>query len=138
MSEITKIKINEVEYDIHAKIAVSSTKANQDASGNTITDTYETKADATAKLAEAKTYADNAATTVKNDLLNGAGGAYDTLKELGDLIDTNVDAIDALETVAAGKQDKITGAAAFLDKTTGQILTTNPYDVGSSKANQKN
>lgn len=33
--------------------------------------------------------------------------------------------------------DKITGAAAFLDMTTGQILTTNPYDVGSSKANQK-
>lgn len=39
---------------------------------------------------------------VKNDLLDGAGAAYDTLKELGALIDTNRDAIDALETVAAG------------------------------------
>lgn len=48
----------------------------------------------------------NAATKVKNDLLNGAGGAYDTLKELGDLIDVNVDAIDALEAVAANKADK--------------------------------
>ena len=59
---------------------------------------------------DAKSYADtaatNAANTVKNDLLNGAGAAYDTLKELGDLIDTNQDAIEALNTVAAGKADK--------------------------------
>lgn len=59
-----------------------------------------------AALASAKTYADSAAAKVKNDLLNGAGGAYDTLKELGDLIDINVDAIDALETVASNKADK--------------------------------
>lgn len=38
---------------------------------------------------------------VKNDLLDGAGAAYDTLKELGALIDTNKSAIDALEAVAA-------------------------------------
>ena len=47
------------------------------------------------------------AEAVKNDLLNGAGAAYDTLKELGDLIDDNVDAIEALETVAAGKADAV-------------------------------
>jgi len=47
-----------------------------------------------------------AAVAVKNELLNGAGAAYDTLKELGDLIDDNNDAIDALNTVAAGKADK--------------------------------
>lgn len=90
--------------------ATSATKATKDGSGNTITSTYETKSDASAKLTEAKTYADTvsvtAAAKVKNDLLNGAGGAYDTLKELGDLIDVNVDAIDALEAVAAGKADK--------------------------------
>jgi len=90
--------------------ASSATKATQDGSGNTITSTYETKSAATSKLAEAKTYADTAASTaaaaVKNDLLNGAGEAYDTLKELGDLIGDNADAIDALETVAAGKADK--------------------------------
>ena len=51
------------------------------------------------------TAATNAANKVKNDLLNGAGAAYDTLKELGDLIDDNQDAIDALETVASGKAD---------------------------------
>lgn len=49
----------------------------------------------------------NATTTLKNELLNGAGEAYDTLKELGVLIDENSDAIDALEIVATGKADKV-------------------------------
>ena len=61
------------------------------------------KGAADSALASAKTYADNAANIVKNDLLNNAGAAYDTLKELGDLIDDNKDAIDALNDVAAGK-----------------------------------
>lgn len=89
-----------------ATSAASATKATQDGSGNTITSTYETKSAASAKLTEAKTYADSAATKVKNDLLNGAGTAYDTLRELGDLINVNVNAIDALEAVAANKADK--------------------------------
>lgn len=49
----------------------------------------------------------NAVLAVKNDLLNGAGPAYDTLKELGDLIDTNQDAIDALEALSADKADAV-------------------------------
>lgn len=93
-----------------ATTATSATKATQDGNGKVISSTYETKTDASVKLTEAKSYADSVATTaatkVKNDLLNGAGTAYDTLKELGDLIDTNVDAIEALETVASGKADK--------------------------------
>lgn len=96
-----------------ANTATSATKATQDGNGKVISSTYETKVDAQTKLDEAKAYADSAstaaATKVKNDLLNGAGGAYDTLKELGDLIDTNVDAIEALETVASGKADKVHG-----------------------------
>lgn len=87
----------------NATTATSATKATQDASGNVITSTYETKTAASSKLTEAKTYADSVGTSVKNDLLNGAGAAYDTLKELGDLIDDNTDAIEALETVAASK-----------------------------------
>ena len=77
--------------------------ANKDHNHN---DLYETKGDAQSKFDEAKAYADSAAATVKNDLLNGAGEAYDTLKELGELIDENQDAIGALETVAANKADK--------------------------------
>ena len=62
-------------------------------------------------------YADNAAalaaSSVKSELLNGAGEAYDTLKELADLINENEDAIDALNTVAAGKADKATTLAGY-------------------------
>lgn len=68
-------------------------------------------ADATTKadtaLASAKSYADSAASALKNDLLNGAEAAYDTLKELGDLINENVDTIEALEVVASGKADAV-------------------------------
>lgn len=78
-------------------------RAGHDANGQNIANTYETKTDATNKLNTATAFATSEANRVKNDLLNGAGGAYDTLKELGELIDTNVDAIDALETVAASK-----------------------------------
>lgn len=38
---------------------------------------------------------------VKNDLLGGAGAAYDTLKELADLISANAGTIEALNIVAA-------------------------------------
>lgn len=78
--------------------------------------TAQTKADAA--LASAKAYTDS----VKSDLLNGAGSAYDTLKELGDLIDVNVDAIDALETVAASK-------ASASDLTSHTSNKSNPHGV---------
>lgn len=105
-------------------------------SGYGITDA-ETKTDANKKLTEAKSYADSAANAVKNDLLNNAGEAYDTLKELGDLIDDNKDAIDALETIAAGKADKshthtianVTGLQSALD---GKAATSHGTHVSYS------
>ena len=69
-------------------------------------------------LVSAKAYADG----IKNDLLNNAGAAYDTLKELGDLIDDNTDAIDALETVAASK-------ANASDLTSHTSNKSNPHGV---------
>lgn len=106
-----------------ATTATSATKATQDGNGKVIANTYETKADAQAKLDEAKSYADTAAAKVKSDLVNGAGTAYDTLLELGNLIDDNKDAIDALEEVASGKANAthshaiadITGLQSALD-----------------------
>lgn len=100
--------------------------------------------DATTKannaLASAKTYADSAVTTAKNDLLNGAGTAYDTLKELGDLIDDNVDAIEALETVAAGKANashthtiaNITNLQTTLDSKASTSHTHTASEVGAA------
>lgn len=46
-----------------------------------------------------------------NETINESGAlagasAYDTLKELGDLIDDNTDAIKALETIAVGKANE--------------------------------
>ena len=86
--------------------AISAEKAIQDASGNVIADTYETKADASAKLTEAKTYTDSSSTQVKNDLLGGTSDTYNTLKKIGDFIDDHQDAIDSLEDVVANKADK--------------------------------
>ena len=112
-------------HAVNADIATSATsaeKAIQDGSGNVIKDTYETKSDAVAKLSEAKSYADD----IKNDLLNNAGTAYDTLKELGDLIDDNTDAIDALEVVAASK-------ANASDLTSHTSNKNNPHEVTLSQ-----
>lgn len=92
-----------------ATSASYASKATHDDQGRNIITTYATKS-------EAEGYAN----TVKNDLLNGAGGAYDTLKELGELIDTNVDAIDALETVAASKESK-TDAEAKLREAKNEV-----------------
>jgi hypothetical protein len=54
-----------------------------------------------AKHTEMTAYADSVGEAIKNDLLNGAGAAYDTLKELADLIIENDDAIEALNTLIA-------------------------------------
>jgi hypothetical protein len=55
----------------------------------------------------AKQYADEAANKVKDDLTNHSAEAYETLKQLGELIDDNKDALEALNTVATGKADKV-------------------------------
>ena len=89
----------------YTEIEIDTKLANKSDTTHKHDNLYDTKGSADTALASAKTYADSAATEVKNDLLNGAGTAYDTLKELGDLIDDNVDAIEALESIASGKAD---------------------------------
>lgn len=84
---------------------------------------YDTKGAAAAALEAAKYHANDVAGAVRDDLLNGAGPAYDTLKELGELIDSNQNTLDALHTVALGKADAehihtitdITGLKNILD-----------------------
>ena len=51
-------------------------------------------------------YVDAATKNLKDELLGGAGEAFDTLKELADLINENQGTIDTLEEIAAGKADK--------------------------------
>lgn len=93
--------------DAYTNAQVDAALSDKAASIHNHDDKYDAKGSANSALDSAKVYADNAASKIKNDLLNGAGTAYDTLKELGDLIDDNTDAIDALEAVASGKADKI-------------------------------
>lgn len=107
---IESIKVNGTAQTISSKsvnIAVPTTAADIGAAtaSHNHDSVYDTKGAAASALDSAKAYADSAAIQVKNDLLNGAGSAYDTLKELGDLIVDNADAIEALETIASGKAD---------------------------------
>ena len=66
---------------------------------------------------------------VKDDLLGGAGAAYDTLKELADLITTNQDAIKALQELAAGHV-KFDAAQSLSDAQKAQART----NIGAADA----
>lgn len=66
---------------------------------------------------------------VKDELLNGAGEAYDSLKELADLIATNASAIEALEALAAGHV-KYDGAQELSDTQKAQART----NIGAASA----
>lgn len=92
--------------------------------------------DDTAKAAD-KTYSSNkvedlvtqATTDVKNDLLGGAGDAYDTLKELGDLITTNKDAITALQQIT-GNHVRFDQAQTLTEEQKSQART----NIGAAAA----
>lgn len=96
-SELDTYSTSEIDTLLESK---SSTSHNHDSA-------YDTKGAAATALSDAKTYADSAAAAVKDDLLNGAGDAYDTLSELATLITDNTDAIEALEIVATGKANAV-------------------------------
>ena len=89
-------------------------------------DIYDAKGSAITAETNAKVYTNNATAKVKNDLLNGAGDAYDTLHELGDLIDENKDAIDALREVATNK-------ANAADLTNHANNKSNPHNITASQ-----
>ena len=48
-----------------------------------------------------------------DDLVNGAPAAYDTLKEIADVLQGNVDSIDDILTALGGKADKATTLAGY-------------------------
>ncbi len=108
-SSITSIngKIAELESALDALEGVVASSTNIDDANVSEATTY-----SSSKIASEITAAKQA---VKDDLLNGAGEAYDTLKELGDLIRANQDAIASLETLAAGHV-KYTEAQTITDE----------------------
>ena len=103
----SKASINHTHDDVYyTEVEIDSKLESKANVSHNHDDRYYTETEIDLKLDETKAYADTVGVNVKNELLNGAGEAYDTLKELGDLITENVDAIEALETVATNKADK--------------------------------
>lgn len=81
----------------------ANVKALQNATANLVTiDDTKTAADKVFSSSKVAAEIVAAKKAVKDDLLGGAGEAYDTLKELADLITANKNTIDALKDVAAG------------------------------------
>lgn len=101
--DITTVKgsISTLESSVAAVQESIKTIQDQIASATNIDDT---KSTTTTTYSSSKIDSDITAAkqAVKDDILGGAGTAFDTLKELADLISTNKDAIDSLKTLAAG------------------------------------
>lgn len=79
--------------NIGSQSVASATKATQDASGNVITSTYETKANASSKLTEAKTYTDTVASGKANSS-HTHDDRYYTETEINTKVDTLNSAIN--------------------------------------------
>lgn len=85
--EANEGKITALQGEVAKKVEIDDAQASA-------TKTYSSQ-NVEAKITAAKQ-------AVKNDLLGGAGEAYDTLKELADALVTNKDAITALQKIAQG------------------------------------
>lgn len=90
----TVAAINEVQSALSALEGTVASQTNIDDANVSAATTY-----SSSKIVDVVNEAKKA---VKDDLLGGAGEAYDTLKELGDLIDANKDSVEALQALAAG------------------------------------
>lgn len=121
--QITTINgdIDAVEKAIEDLEGIVAAQTNIDDANVTTTTTY-----SSSKIVSEITAAKQA---VKDDLLGGAGTAYDTLKELADLIGTNASAIEALEALAAGHV-KFDGAQELSDTQKSQART----NIGAASA----
>jgi len=91
-----------------AEEATSATKATQDASGNVITDTYETKTDAQAKLDEAKGYTDTAEANAKA-YADGKDAAIQAAQKAGDDAAAAAGVADGKAVKAQGDVDTLKG-----------------------------
>ena len=81
-----------------ATVATSATSATKDGNGNIITDIYETKANADAKLAAAKEYTDNEIAAL-DDRYYTESEINSTVADLNNAIDLKADITDYNETI---------------------------------------
>ena len=113
------------DYATESHVATEIAKATEDLNADveTILNDYATKK-----------YVDD----VKNDLLNGAGDAYDTLKELGVLIDENKDAIEALTELASESANTIKVHTDFGEGSYKATITISSQDPKASEGTAGN
>ena len=109
-----KLDVDALEAALEALEGVVEAQTNIDDSKVGTTTTY-SSSKVMSEIAAAKQ-------EVKNDLLDGAGEAYDTLKELGAAIEANKGLIEAFEAVAAGHV-KFDGAQSLTDDQKAQART---------------
>jgi hypothetical protein len=107
--------------NITGNLTGTASKATADASGNTITSTYETKTDATAKLNEAKTYTD---TAIAN-LVDTAPEALNTLNELAAALGDDANFATTVSTNIGKKADSSITITAGNGLTGGGTLAAN-------------
>lgn len=117
---INSLKVN---FD-NAMLAINANSADIDAAETAITALQErlnsiindTTASTNTVYSSSKVVSEitKAKQEVKDDLLGGAGTAYDTLNELAELIESNQDSITALQNLAAGHV-KYDGAQELTD-----------------------
>ena len=85
----------------------TAVKATADASGNTITTTYETKSNVTTKISEALDTAKDYTDTSVASLINGAPEHLNTLKELADVLGTDANMSTTIIAMIGGKADAV-------------------------------
>ncbi len=91
--------------------ATHATKATQDGNGKVIADTYETKADASAKLTEAKNHSNANLATAKTYTDNAVSGLQTTLEAADEALDGRVDALEeAFSSGIANEAAKVSNA----------------------------
>lgn len=108
--EIKKVRGEIATSNTAAEALTQRVAANEDAITNLQSEVAKKVEIDDAQASATKTYSSQkvdsqitaAKQSVKNDLLGGAGEAYDTLKELADALVTNKDAITALQQIAQG------------------------------------
>lgn len=97
-----------------AKTAADAAQSDLNTFKTTVSNTYETKTDASAKLNDAKKYTDDKIALV----MNNSSEAVDSVMELADAMANNADAISALQEIAGSK-----AAKSELDALTTRVTT---------------
>lgn len=137
---VAAVKAVKVDNAAHADAADSATKATQDGSGNVITTTYETKADATQKYNDAVSYADSLAKNYATAVQSVTFAGTELTKEGGAVSISKADAQTALGLGSAAYTNTdayATSAQGLLaDSAVQQITTTENNGLKVTGKNQ--